>query len=410
MKTRERKPKILVTSTSGFFVSGQCDCDCDCACVATDGTCRLLQPVLTTLTSWLHLTDRCNLRCDYCYLPHVGEDMTLETGRAAVDATFRSAVKHGFQQVKLKYSGGEPLLRFPLVAELHQYAQELADQHGLSLDGVVLSNGTLLTESLISTLQSLNLRLMISLDGLGDFHDRHRRYASGRGSSADVVESIELALAHGLTPNISITISPRTIDGLPEVIAWVLERDSPFSLNFYRENGLSACHADMRLDEERIINGMLAAYKVIEASLPRHGLLPSLVDRANLASPHLRTCGVGENYLVFDSRGRVSKCQMRMAETVADVSTPDPLAVVRADRTGIQNLPVEEKEGCRDCQWRYWCAGGCPLETYRVTGQYDVKSPHCTIYQSLFPEVLRLEGLRLLKYQDDPQVVQKIVL
>jgi len=336
--------------------------------------------------------------------------MTLETGRAAVEATFRSAVKHGFQQVKLKYSGGEPMLRFPLVAELHQYARELADQHGLELDGVVLSNGTLLTESLVSSLQSLDLRLMISLDGLGEFHNRHRRYASGRGSSADVVESIELALAHGLTPNISITISPRTVDGLPEVVDWVLERDLPFSLNFYRENDFSASHADMRLDEEQIINGMLAAYKVIEDNLPRHSLLPSLVDRANLAAPHLRTCGVGENYLVFDARGRVAKCQMRMADSIADVSTPDPLAVLRADRAGIQNLPVEEKESCRDCQWRYWCAGGCPLETYRVTGRYDVKSPHCNIYQTLFPEVLRLEGLRLLKYQDDPQVVQKITL
>jgi len=363
-----------------------------------------------TLTSWLHLTDRCNLRCDYCYLPHVREDMSLETGMAAIDATFRSAVADNFKQVKLKYAGGEPLLRFPLVAELHQYAQSLAEKYSLSLDGVVLSNGTLLTESLISTLQSLGLRLMISLDGLGELHDRHRRYASGRGSSADVVESIELALAHGLTPNISITISPRTVDGLPEVVDWVLERDLPFSLNFYRENDFSASHADMRLDEEQIINGMLAAYKVIEDNLPRHSLLPSLVDRANLAAPHLRTCGVGENYLVFDARGRVAKCQMRMADSIADVSTPDPLAVLRADRAGIQNLPVEEKESCRDCQWRYWCAGGCPLETYRVTGRYDVKSPHCNIYQTLFPEVLRLEGLRLLKYQDDPQVVQKITL
>jgi len=50
------------------------------------------------------------------------------------------------------------------------------------------------------------------------------------------------------------------------------------------------------------------------------------------------------------------------------------------------------------------------LATYRATGRYDVKSPHCNIYQALFPEVLRLEGLRLLKYQDDPQVVQKIAL
>ena len=381
----------------------------DCACV-TEEDCGVVRPSGSPLTSWLHLTDRCNLRCDYCYLPHVREDMSPETGSTAIYATFRSALTHGFREVKLKYAGGEPLLCFPLIVELHRYAQELAEQCSLELDGVVLSNGTLLTESLVSSLQSLDLRLMISLDGLGEFHNRHRRYASGRGSSADVVESIELALAHGLTPNISITISPRTVDGLPEVVDWVLERDLPFSLNFYRENDFSASHADMRLDEEQIINGMLAAYKVIEDNLPRHSLLPSLVDRANLAAPHLRTCGVGENYLVFDARGRVAKCQMRMADSIADVSTPDPLAVLRADRAGIQNLPVEEKESCRDCQWRYWCAGGCPLETYRVTGRYDVKSPHCNIYQSLFPEVLLLEGLRLLKYQDDPQVVQKITL
>ena len=77
----------------------------------------------------------------------------------------------------------------------------------------------------------------------------------------------------------------------------------------------------------------------------------------------------------------------------------------------VTNLySVDEKEGCRDCQWRYWCTGGCPLQTFRATGRYDLKSPNCSIYQAIFPEVLRLEGLRLLKYQDDPQVVQKIIL
>ena len=64
----------------------------------------------------------------------------------------------------------------------------------------------------------------------------------------------------------------------------------------------------------------------------------------------------------------------------------------------MQNLAVEEKEGCRTCEWRYWCAGGCPLVTYKVTGRNDVKSPNCNIYKALFPAALRLEALRLLKY------------
>lgn len=133
--------------------------DQDCACV-TDDDCG--NSASSPLTSWLHLTDRRNLRCDYCYLPHVREDMSPETGRAAIDATFRSALANGFKQVKLKYAGGEPLLRFPLIVELHQYAQSLADQHGVALEGVVLSNGTLLTSAMVETLKSLGLRLMIS--------------------------------------------------------------------------------------------------------------------------------------------------------------------------------------------------------------------------------------------------------
>ncbi len=349
------------------------------------------------LSAWLHLTDRCNLRCAYCYLPHVSEDMSAETGRAAVDATFRSALAHGYKQVKLKYAGGEPLLRSPLIVELHQYAQQLAEDNDLELDGVVLSNGTLLTAEIITNLQSHNLRLMISLDGMDDWHDTQRPYAGGRGTFKDVAEAVELALDYVLVPHISITVSGRNAEGMPEIIAWVLERDLPFSINFYRQNDLSARYEDLKLEEEKIIAGMMAAFDVIENNLPEYSLLASLTDRANLSVPHMKTCSVGQDYLVFDQNGRVAKCQMNMNEPVADVYAEDPLQLIRADQLGVQNISVDEKEGCRDCQWKYWCAGGCPLETYRATGRYDVQSPNCNIYKAIFPEVLRLEGLRLLQ-------------
>lgn len=71
--------------------------------------------------------------------------------------------------------------------------------------------------------------------------------------------------------------------------------------------------------------------------------------------------------------------------------------LIHADPSGVQNLSVEEKEGCKTCLWKYWCAGGCPLSTFRATGRYDVKSPNCHIYKALYPEVVRLEGLRLLR-------------
>jgi len=45
------------------------------------------------------------------------------------------------------------------------------------------------------------------------------------------------------------------------------------------------------------------------------------------------------------------------------------------------------------------------LLTYKATGRYDVKSPYCRVYKAIYPELLKLEGLRLLKYANDSATV-----
>jgi uncharacterized protein len=351
-----------------------------------------------TLIAWLHTTNACNLRCNYCYLAKTNEMMDAQIGRQSIEAIFRSARVNDFSKVKIKYAGGEATLNFALVTELHNYARQLADEQNISLSGVVLSNGVRLTPEMVKSMLAWQLRLMISLDGLGAAHDAQRHFANGRGSFEAVARSIEMAKDNGLVPDICITVSGRSAAGLPDLVGWILERDLPFSLNFYRENELSASFADLQLDEERIINGMLAAFKVIEANLPKRSLLASLVDRANLSAPHSRPCAAGHNYLVIDHFGHVAKCQMEMNQPVTHIAVRDPLAVIRSDKFGVQNYSVEEKQGCRDCEWKFWCAGGCPQATFRATGRYDIQSPNCRIYKTLYPEVVRLEALRLLKF------------
>jgi uncharacterized protein len=352
-----------------------------------------------TLTAWLHVTNECNLRCPYCYLHKTDEPMLPETGRRTVDAILRSAVAHQFSCVRFKYAGGEASMRLPNLLALHDYASEQATAHGIALEAVMLSNGVALSHRMIAELQTRQIEVMISLDGVGDAHDAQRVFINGHGSFGHVERSLDRLQAAGVVPHISVTVTARNIAGLPELMAYLLARDLPFSLNYYRDNDCAAPATDLRYDEARMIDGMRAAFAVIEANLPRRSLLGCLVDRASLSALHNRTCGVGQNYLVIDQFGRVAKCQMEITRPVTTVAADDPLRLVQQDRKGIQNLPVDEKEGCRDCQWRYWCAGGCPLLTYRATGRYDVRSPNCHIYQALYPEVLRLEGLRLLRYE-----------
>ena len=353
-----------------------------------------------TLTVWFHITSRCNLRCTYCYAPRSDKAMSPHTGHAAMDGVFRSALAHGFRAVKLKYGGGEPTLNWPLVQKLHRYAQELTVRHSLELREVVLSNGTLLTDEMIVWLRGEGMRLMISLDGIGPTHDVQRPFADGRGSFAQVARSVDCALSRGLTPYLSITVTAHNAGGLADTVAFALERGLPFNLNFVREPG-TGTH-DLQADHTRLIAGLKAAFAVIEAALPCRRLIDGLVDRSAFGAPHEYPCGAGRNYLVIDARGHIARCQMTTDRPVTDVWADDPLQAVRERRDGFQNVPVDEKEGCQDCTWRYWCAGGCPLLAHRTTGRSDVPSPYCAVYQALYPDLLRLEGLRLLKWQLSP--------
>jgi uncharacterized protein len=88
-----------------------------------------------------------------------------------------------------------------------------------------------------------------------------------------------------------------------------------------------------------------------------------------------------------------------MVHPVTTIDTDDPLAFVQADTGGIQNLAVDDKP-CRECVWRYRCAGGCQLLTFQHAGRYDAKSPLCESYRAILPEVIRLEALRLIRYEE----------
>jgi uncharacterized protein len=350
------------------------------------------------LTAWLHVTNACNLRCPYCYISKSDDPMDETTGRAAVRAVIESAVRHGFSGVRLKYAGGEASMNHRLMVTLHRYARDLAATRGLDLQAVMLSNGVAVSAALADTLATEGIRVMISLDGVGEQHDAQRPALNGGPSFRMVERGISRLLERGHAPHLSITITARNIEGLSGAVRFALERDLTFSLNLYRDNDCASAFTDLRYEEHSLISGMLAAFAVIEERMPRWSVLGSILDRGQLLEPRQRSCGVGQDYVVIDQHGQVAKCHMEIERTIGDVFSADPLDLVRRDTTTALNLIVDEKEGCRDCSWRYWCTGGCTVATFRATGRYDVKSPNCNIYRAIYPEALRLEARRLLKF------------
>ena len=349
-----------------------------------------------TLTAWLHVTNACNLDCPYCYVRKSSARMSASIGLQAVEQIFHTAQKNKFKRVKLKYAGGESTLHFRLIRQLHQRALALSQASSLELREVILSNGVRIRPQDADWLAENDVKLMVSLDGVEEVHDRQRPLKNGGGSFQFIVHTIDnILLPRGIKPDITITVTQLNAAHVAEGVRWALERDLPLSLNFYRQNILSANRAELDLEEQTIIQGMEAAYAEFETNLPIRPFLNGLLDRVQTEA-HAHTCGVQHSYLVITHEGKLTQCQMHLDMPIQQsVPAGDMLQLIH---TGpIQNISVDNKQGCRTCEFRYRCTGGCPLETYRATGRWDVQSPHCHIYKTLLPAALRLEGLRLLK-------------
>ncbi len=352
----------------------------------------------TELTVWLHITNACNLRCPYCYVHKSNEAMDDATARATVDALVRSALDNEFRSMRLKYAGGEASLNTAVLFGIHDYAVIRCGESGLGLSTVLLSNGVAISERLARELAEREVAVMVSLDGIGAAHDAQRPTLAGRPSSPMVARSIERLIEAGHPPHISITITSRNVDAIAPVVRFALERALTFSFNLFRDNACAAGFADLQYEEEAMIEGLRKAYAVIEELLPPWSVLGSVLDRGQLLQPRQKACGVGDDYVVVDQNGRIAQCHMDLGTTLGDVRMVDPVRAIRDDGAAIKNLLVEDKEGCRDCTWKHWCAGGCSLATFRATGRFDVRSPNCNIYRTIYPEAVILEGRRLLKF------------
>ena len=74
----------------------------------------------------LHLTDRCNLACTYCYVHKGKTDMSLDTAKRVVDMAAAEGGHHG-----IVFFGGEPLLCRDLMEQIVDYAEGKTREGGV---------------------------------------------------------------------------------------------------------------------------------------------------------------------------------------------------------------------------------------------------------------------------------------
>jgi uncharacterized protein len=343
------------------------------------------------LETWLYLTRACNLACAHCFVSKDVRRMSLETGLLAVDRLFELAEKYGHPEVKIKYAGGEPTMNWELIPALHEQAKSLAQETGLKLTEVLVTNATLLNRDRLQFIKDEKFRLSISMDGFGEGHDRQRPVLNGNPTFERVLQSVRLALEMGLSPYLIITITRLNLKEVPALVTFALKHRLMLNLNFYRPHHIND---SLVADNTELTRVLQDALKVIEANLPDYNFMEGLIDRSNFGAAHQHVCSAGRNYLSIDTDGSVLPCHMLTGYNLPGI----PLQMLESPRfDDFPNPQIDQRNGCNICEWRYWCAGGCPVHAKNIMGISNVSSPYCSVYKAIYPELVRLQALQLLQ-------------
>lgn len=191
----------------------------------------------------LEITKRCNLACTYCYLG-VKENykMSLETAEKAINLAVHEALKQKDKQLNIYFIGGEPLLAFDLVEKCCVYAEQVCKDKGISVGFSTTINGTLLSEKIIDFFIIKKFVFKVSIDGLGEIHDKNRKYCNCMGSHDEIIKRLHLVRQYeeitGNKVHAAQVISKNTCNRLTESLKYLYGIGFYFvesSINLYEE-------------------------------------------------------------------------------------------------------------------------------------------------------------------------------
>lgn len=352
----------------------------------------------------LFVTQTCNMRCVYCYGKggEYGERgvMTRETAFEAVDWLMENSMDA--KTVYVGFFGGEPLMNFPLIQQVVAYAKEQAAKQGKEVKFNMTTNGSLLTQEIISFMNQEKINSLISFDGPPEIQDRQRPFRNGKGSYNRVFANVQKLRA--LMPNLSARAT-LCGDSDPFVIRRGLEAAgfvncyvtpaSPVILGQTENPGVPDRAAKT---EERAAEKMMAYERAetahffdavknrnLDPASPPEGLhlLAALAEGTRRHA----ACGIGRGLHAVAVNGDVYPCHRFVGLTdvrLGHIRDHRVNGLNDYHRAVVENLPV-----CRTCWARYLCGGGCFYDNMAHTGDMHRPNPsHCVRTKAMAEDLI----------------------
>lgn len=334
------------------------------------------RPYIESLSFWLQVTDTCNLMCSYCYISSLNSKRQLRHDLFDLLAHKLLAV-NGLRIVNIKLAGGEPLMAFK---EWHvgiiQLKQTLADQ-GIVLRLRLISNLTVLTDSMIDFIKEHVIAVSVSLDGLAVYHDKTRIYmGTQNGTFEDIDKNIRRLRSAGINPSVMVTVTSENYRGIPDLVEYLVQNDITFRLADAKGGHIDC--ADFLTAIEKVSDvlhtgiksGFPVSQRVVVSDLHTH-------------IPSSTSCSMGRNAAAIYLDGSVYFCHTEFGQSEPLGHLEDEVDLLEVIRKG-RKRHFGLSDDCRQCEYRLICAGGCPL--HRIEG----KSSMCQSYKKIIRKIFDL--------------------
>ena len=303
-------------------------------------------------------TMECNFRCTYCYEGHKRTGaMSEKVEQAIVDFVIEQHKRRPFQSLKVTWYGGEPLLNIPCIERLSRAFIAFCGKHGIEYWAVMISNSYLADEQTAKRLAACRIISdMLTLDGVGPTHDRHRKTADGRGSYDVIMENIGHLQAAGIVAEPGCILDKSNFESCRELQDELKKRGLKLRVSQLVDH--STCNPQMADEFDEMSRAEFAdAYFDLWMAAE-----PDAEDFEKFFAPVHIGCGAPiDRYYVIDEIGRAFKCGCEIEDdrAVFDLrEDPEQRSLHRkalVERVNFNPTRIE----CRCCPVLPLCQGGC---------------------------------------------------
>ena len=342
----------------------------------TDATQRDPQFSADNLQFWVQTSDRCNLACTYCYIP------SLNSARVCRPDLFSLFGKkllgvNGLKSVSIKLAGGEPLLSF------HDWCEDLVELRNtltasnIRLNARIITNLTFLNRKIIDYIKANEIGVSVSLDGLAANNDRNRVFqGSGHGSFHIVKKNLSVLRDNGIKPGVMITATSENSVGIRELIESLVEDDLVFRLSDAKGGHIRPAEFEIAFAsvKQTLNRAVAGGYQISQRMV---------ISDLRTLEPQATPCSMGTTGGALYLDGSIYFChtEFEKGSPLGNLDEADGLLnIIRRGYTKHLGL----SQDCQACEYRFVCAGGCPL--YRENGT----SPMCSAYKKIIPRIFDL--------------------